>query len=138
MRTNLEILLSDWGRRQDIRKDRALGYPTSAAFSKERVDQGGYGWGYTGPEACAADGDMLRIDDAINNLHPDMRVVITAHYVWAGPVKRKVDMLRTTRTAYYETLEYAHKQLSHTMGGSFATGYETKLSGHLAELSGCI
>jgi hypothetical protein len=41
MRTNLELLLSDWGHRQDIRKDRALGYPSASAFSKERVDQGG-------------------------------------------------------------------------------------------------
>jgi DNA-directed RNA polymerase specialized sigma24 family protein len=136
MRTNLEILLSEWGRAQDIRRDKALGYPTAAAFSKERVDHDG--WGYSGPEVCAADGDMLRIDDAINHLHPDMRVVITAHYVWAGPVKRKADLLKMARTAYYETLEYAHKQLSHSMGGTYATGYETKLSGHLAELSGCI
>lgn len=136
MRTNLEILLSEWGHRQDIRKDRALGYPTAAAFSKERVDHDG--WGYSGPETCAMDGDMAKVDTAINLLHIDMRIIIVAHYVWPGPVKRKVDMLRTTRTAYYETLEYAHKQLSHTMGGSYATGYETKLSGHLAELSGCI
>lgn len=136
MRTNLEILLSDWGRRQDIRRDGALGYPKSSAFTKERVNYDGYG--YSGPESCAADGDMAKVDECINHLHPDMRVIITAHYVWAGPVKRKVDMLRTTRTAYYETLEYAHKQLSHSMGGNYATGYETKLSGHLAELSGCI
>lgn len=124
MRTNLEILLGEWGRAQDIRRDKALGYPTAAAFSKERVDHDG--WGYSGPEVCAADGDMLRIDDAINHLHPDMRVVITAHYVWSGPVKRKADLLKIARTAYYETLEYAHKQLSHSMGGRYETGYEPR------------
>lgn len=134
MRTNLEILLSEWGRRQDIRRDKALGYPTASAFSKERVDQGGYGWGYTGPEACAADGDMVRIDDAINHLHPDMRVVITAHYVWAGPVKTKADRLRVEKRIYYFTLEHAHKQLSQAMGGVYTTGYEPKLCTHLEQV----
>jgi hypothetical protein len=133
MRTNLEILLSDWGRRQDIRRDKALGYPTSSAFTKERVDHNDYGWGYTGPEACAADGDMARIDDAINHLHPDMRVVITAHYVWAGPVKTKADRLHVEKRVYYFTLEHAHKQLSQHMGGVYTTGYEPKLCTHLEQ-----
>lgn len=136
MRTNLEILLSEWGHRQDIRRDRALGYPTAAAFSKERVDHDG--WGYSGPEACAADGDMLRIDDAINHLHPDMRVVITAHYTWAGPVKTKHDKLRLSRAAYYFRLEAAHMQLSHLMGGAYATGYEPILSRQVEEASRAI
>lgn len=129
MRTNLEILLSEWGHRQDIRRDRALGYPTAAAFSKERVDHDG--WGYSGPEACAADGDMLRIDDAINHLHPDMRVVITAHYVWNGPVKTKAAKLHMSNRDYYYALEAAHKHLSHSMGGKYETGYEPKLCAHV-------
>jgi hypothetical protein len=132
MRTNLELLLSDWGRRQDIRRDKALGYPTAAAFSKERVDHDG--WGYSGPEACAADGDMLRVDGAINSLHPDMRVIITAHYVWAGPVKKKADMLHMSNRDYYYALEAAHKHLAHNMGGVYAKGYEPKLCAHVAAL----
>lgn len=132
MRTNLEILLSDWGRRQDIRRDKALGYPTSSAFTKERVNYDGYG--YSGPEACTADGDMARIDDAINHLHPDMRVVITAQYTWSGPVKKKADRLRISNRDYYYHLDAAHKHLATVMGGSFATGYEPKLCAHIAAL----
>lgn len=136
MRTNLEILLSDWGRANAIRKAGALGYPTSAAFSKERVQHDG--WGYSGPEACAMDGEIARVDQAIDNLHPDMRVVITAHYTWAGPVKTKHDKLRLSRAAYYFRLEAAHMQLSHLMGGAYATGYEPILSRQVEEASRAI
>ena len=32
MRTNLEILLAEWGRRQDITKDGGLGFPKPLGF----------------------------------------------------------------------------------------------------------
>lgn len=132
MRTNLEILLSDWGRRQDISRDGALGYPKASAFTKERVNYDGYG--YSGPESCAADGDMVKVDESISHLHPDMRVIIIAHYVLAGPVKKKAADLRMSNRDYYYALDSAHKHLSHNMGGIYATGYEPKLCAHVAAL----
>lgn len=136
MRTNLELLLSDWGRRQDIERDRALGYPSQAAFAKERVDHDAYG--YSGPEALLPDADILRLDKAINSLHPDGRVIIVYHYVVSGPVKAKHDKLGLSRAAYYFRLEAAHLQLSHSLGGRYATGYEPILSRQVEEVSRAI
>ena len=80
------------------------------------------------------DGDMAKIDEAINLLHADMRTVIIAHYVWPGLVKTKADRLRVEKRVYYFTLEHAHKQLSQAMGGVYTTGYEPKLCTHLEQV----
>ncbi len=133
MRTNLEILLAEWGRRQDITKDGGLGFPSRSAFAREKVDYDGYG--YSRPEACLPDPDLSRLDSAIDGLHPDGRVIIAFHYARPGPVKKKHEKLNLSRAAYYFRLEAAHLQLSHAMGGHYATGYEPILSRHVDEVS---
>jgi hypothetical protein len=131
MRTNLEILLGDWGRWKVIQDDEACGLPREAAFTKERVDNGsGYDSDFI--YAPLVDDDVRRVDQAILHLHPDYRVVLVAHYKWAGPVKVKLDTLGLSRTAYFDTLKFCHSQLSHDMGGRYMCGYETKSSGLIA------
>lgn len=127
-RTNLEILLSEWGALRARENRPGLGYPSESTFSQMRVD----GQRRSDPEVFLADDDIRRLDVAIGELHPDMRAVITAHYIWAGPVKAKTERLNLSRTVYYRYYEFAHKQLAHALGGKYMRGYETILSPHVA------
>lgn len=124
MRTNLEILLGDWGRWKAIQDDAGLGYPSEAAFSKMRVDCNVH----QGSSVSMVDPDLRKVDGAINRLHPQYRAVVAIHYKMQAPVKVKHDALGIARRTYYDYLDFCHKQLSHEMGGIYATGHETKLS----------
>jgi len=136
VRSALEILLSEWGAWKRGENRSALGYPDMAAFARMRVD----GQRRADPDALLIDDDLMRIDRYVMGLFPEARLVITAHYVWSGPVKAKLDRLQVSRTHYYDMLDCAHKQLSHWMGGNYVvseqTSQETFLSGHLVEASG--
>lgn len=46
-----------------------------------RVD----GMRHSDPDVLLVDDDMRRLDVEVNELHPDFRAVITAHYVRPGP-----------------------------------------------------
>lgn len=127
-RTNLEILLSEWGHWQVAQAAIGLGFPKESPFAQMRVD----GQRRSDPEVFLADDDIRRLDVAIGELHPDMRAVITAHYIWTGPVKAKTERLNLSRTVYYRYYEFAHKQLAHAVGGKYMRGYETILSPHVA------
>ena len=120
MKTNIEILLGEWGgwRRGENRSH--LGYPEQSAFARMRVD----GQRHVDPNVFLIDDDLRRVDEAIQKLHPDMRSVIVAHYVWIGPVKSKTERMRISRTVYYRHYEFAHKSLAAAMGGSYLVGYE--------------
>lgn len=120
MKTNLEVLLGEWGRWQAGMNRSGLGYPSETSFSKMRVDCGRH----SGVNVLLVDDDIRELDAAIQRLHPDVRVVITAHYVWPGVLKVKLGRLSVSRTAFYESLDFAHKQLSHDMGGAWMCGYE--------------
>lgn len=120
MKTNLEILLGEWGRWQAGMNSSGLGLPSETSFSKMRVDCDRH----RGVNVLLVDDDMRELDAAIQRLHPDVRVVITAHYVWPGAVKTKLDRLFLSRAMYYFKLDFAHQQLSHNMGGAFTCGYE--------------
>lgn len=130
MKTNLEILLSEWGRWQAGMNRTGLGYPSETSFSKMRVDCDRH----ASVGALLVDDDLRRIDMSISRLHPDVRVVVVAHYVWAGVVKVKAHRLRLAPRQYYLELEHAHKQLSHDLGGRYSDGFETKLCAHLDSL----
>lgn len=131
MKTNLEILLSEWGEWQAGMNRSGLGLPSQSAFARMRVD---HDRAATSPDVKLVDDDMRRVDAAINDLHADMRVVMVAHYVWGGPVKTKADRLKLQPRVYYFALEHGHKQLSHVLGGIYATGYEPKLCTHMDAL----
>ena len=78
---------------------------------------------------------MRKLDRVIDGLFSDAKLIVTAHYVWTGPVKAKLDRVRMSRTRYYDMLDCANQQLSHWMGGNYASGRisdESILSGHLA------
>lgn len=130
-KSNIEILLSEWGAWKRPENRGALGYPNQAAFQSMRVD----GQRRTDPSVLLVDDDIRRIDDLVGKLYPEAMMVATAHYVWSGPVKLKLSRVRLSRTGYYDVLDFVHKQLSHQMGGKYvipATIPETILSGHLA------
>ncbi|WP_233236334.1 hypothetical protein [Bordetella sp. LUAb4] len=131
MRTNLENLLSEWGGWKAGHNRTGLGYPRASAFTRMRVD-GGH---WHQPAVGLADDDLRRVDDAIEALHPDARVVLAAHYIWPGLVKNKADRLQLSRSSYYFRIESAHQQLSHAMGGIYARGYEPILSRHVEAMS---
>ena len=126
-RTNLEILLSEWGELKARENRPGLGYPAESTFAQMRVD----GQRRADPEVFLADDDIRRLDVAIGELHPDMRAVITAHYIWPGPVKVKADRLGVSPRTYYSNLEFAEKTLAYRMGGRYEVGYETKLCAHV-------
>lgn len=131
MKTNLEILLGEWGRWQAGMNRTGLGYPSTSAFTQERVQSSA---NRDNLYVLMADDDMRRVDCAIAKLYPDMRSVIIAHYVGTGPVKVKAHRLGISIRVYYSTLEFAEKQLAHAMSGHYATGYEPKVCAHIAEM----
>jgi len=126
-RTNLEILLSEWGELKARENRPGLGYPAESTFAQMRVD----GQRRADPDVFLADDDIRRLDVAIGELHPDMRVVVTAHYIWAGPVKTKAWRLGIQPRVYYFHVEFAHKELANKLGGIYLRGYEGKLCTHV-------
>ena len=131
MKTNLEILLGEWGRLQAGQNKTGLGYPSCAAFTHERVQQSSRDDVYV----LMADDDIRRLECEITRLHPDMRTILTAHYVWSGPLKCKLPRLALSKSQFYFKLDCAHQHLSHTLGGRYEFGYEPILSRHVAEVS---
>lgn len=130
-RSNIEILLGEWGTWKRGENRNPLGYPESSAFQNMRVD----GQRGSDPDVMLVDDDLRKLDNQVSALFPEARRVITAHYVWPGPVKVKLDRLAISRTGYYDMLDSAHKQLSHWMGHGYAfvtTKQQTISSGHLA------
>jgi hypothetical protein len=123
MRTNLEILLGDWGHWKALQDDAGLGYPSEAAFSKMRVDCNVH----QGAAVSVVDPDVRKVDGLIMTLHPMDRAVLLAHYKRTGPVKAKHDELGLSRRDYYYHLDACHRHLSHGMGGRYMRGYETKV-----------
>ncbi|HBQ90949.1 MAG TPA: hypothetical protein DD803_16050 [Alcaligenes faecalis] len=120
MKTRLEILLGEWGCWKQKENVRALGLPPSSVYARERVD----GAQMVEPSVLLVDDDLMRVDRAVDALHPDMKVVVIAHYIWQGLVKVKADRLGISRTVYYRHIEFAHKQLASTLGGAYSRGYE--------------
>lgn len=120
-KTNLEILLSQWGKWQARMNDVGLGHKSASAFVTMRVDNSGR---WEDPNVFMVDDDMRRVHTEIMRLHPDMVAVIRTHYVDAGPVKTKIDAMRIARTVYYRHYEFAHKQLATALGGRYLRGYE--------------
>lgn len=115
-KSNIEILLGEWGAWKRGENRNALGYPAQAAFQNLKVD----GQRRSDPYALLVDDDLQKLDRNINALFPEARRVITAHYVWPGPVKTKLDRLAISRTGYYDMLDCGHKQLSHWMGEGYS------------------
>lgn len=132
MKSNIEILLGEWGAWKRGENRTSLGYPDQSAFQRMRVD----GQRRAEPYALLVDDDLQKLDGHINRLFPEARTIVVAHYVWLGPVKAKLDRVRASRTRYYDLLEMAHRQLSHWMGDGYmlpdSIPAEIILSGHLA------
>lgn len=116
MKSNLEILLGEWGRWKAKENNGAQGYPKAAAFTSERVQ----GARRSDDLTQVIDEPMHKVDSIIAASHPDARRVLIAHYIWAGPVKAKIERLHVSRTWFYGQLEMAHHMVGHAMGGKFA------------------
>lgn len=112
MKSNIEILLGEWGAWKRGENRSALGYPSASAFQNMRVD----GQRSPDPDALLVDDDLCKLDREINAIHPEYRSVLIAHYVRPGPVKSKLDSLRVSRSLYFFRLEFATKQLAFQMG----------------------
>lgn len=111
-KSNIEILLGEWGawRRRENRNP--LSYPSQSAFVSMRVDGGSR----SDPNVLMVDDELRRVDREVCQIHPDYRAVVVAHYVRPGPVKAKLDSLGISRSLYFFRLEFATKQLSYQMG----------------------
>lgn len=120
MKTRLEILLGEWGCWKQQENVRALGLPPNSVYTRERVD----GVQALEPSVLLVDDDLMRVDRAIDSLHPDMRAVVVAHYIGQGMVREKALRLGISRTVYYRHIEFAHKQVSSILGGAYSQGYE--------------
>ena len=112
MKSNIEILLGEWGAWKRGENKSSLGYPGSSAFQSMRVD----GRRAPDPDALLVDDDLRKLDREVNAIHPEYRSVLIAHYVRPGPVKTKLDVLRVSRSLYFFRLEFATKQLAFQMG----------------------
>lgn len=128
MKSQIEILLGEWGRWKRGENRTGLGYPSRSAFQQMRVD----GDRAAEVDVALVDDDVRSVDSLVELLHPQARAVLTAHYVRPGAVKTKLDTLRMTRTAYYDCLDFAHQFLGH----NWANRAQTKVSGHIARVSG--
>jgi len=132
VKSNIEILLGEWGAWKRGENRTSLGYPDQSAFQRMRVD----GQRRADPHALMVDDDLRQLDSHIGYLFPEARVVIVAHYVWVGPVKAKLDRVHMTRTRYYDLLDMAHRQLGHWMGDNYmiegVVREQNILSGHVA------
>lgn len=115
-RSNIEILLGEWGVWKRGENRNVLGYPAKSAYLTMRVD----GQSREDPHALLVDDDLKRLDELVVRLFPEARTALHAHYMWPGAVKTKLDRLKMSRTVYYNHLDYAHKQLSHWMGEGYA------------------
>lgn len=112
MKSNIEILLGEWGAWKRGENRSSLGYPAQAAFARMRVD----GRRLDAPSVPMADDDLRQIDREIGSIHPEFRAVLVAHYVHPGPVKAKLDKLGVSRSLYFFRLDFATKQLGYQMG----------------------
>lgn len=115
-KSNIEVLLGEWGAWKRGENRSVLGYPSQSAFQNMRVD----GQRRADPHALLVDDDLRRLDRSVNALFPEARRIITAHYVWPGPVREKLARLGASRTNYYDMLDCGHKQLAHWMGEGYA------------------
>lgn len=120
-KSNIEILLSEWGAWKRGENRHALGFPRQSAFHNVVVDGGGQA---AAPDVLLVDDDLNRLDRAIDSLHPDMRLVIVVHYIWAGLTKVKIEKINISRSTYYRHYEFSHKQLAQALGGRYMIGYE--------------
>lgn len=123
--SNIEVLLSEWGAWKRGENRKALGYPRSSAFHSMRVDGSG---SYPEPDVLLVDDDLRQLDRCIDSLFPEARRIIVAHYIWAGPVKVKLDRLSISRTGYYDMLTNGQKQLSHWMEQGWKEKYFVRTS----------
>lgn len=110
-KSNIEILLGEWGAWKRGENRSSLGYPDQAAFQRMRVD----GQRRADPDVLMVDDDLRRLDVEIYELHPDFRSVLRAHYIRPGPVKTKIDDLGISRALYFFRLDFATKQVNHKM-----------------------
>lgn len=130
MKSNIEILLGEWGAWKRGENRSSLGYPDQAAFQRMRVD----GQRRSDPHALLVDDDLMRADQFIGCMHGDYKAVLTVHYVASGPVKTKAHRLKTSTRIYYTILEHAHRSLAHSMGGKYNNDFTPKLCAHVDSL----
>jgi len=127
VKSNIEILLGEWGAWRRRENKNPLGYPDQSAFVRMRVD----GQRQSDPYALLVDDDLRTADDLIKAMHPDYTLILATHYIKSGPVKTKAHGLRISVRAYYVNLEHAHRTLAHQMGGKYESGFEPKLCTHV-------
>ena len=112
MKSQIEILLGEWGRWKRGENRSVLGYPKKAAFMVMRVDGGTH----MDPSEFVSDKEVERLDEEVNTIHPEYRAILSIHYVRPGTVKEKLERLSISRALYYFRLEFATKQLAFQMG----------------------
>lgn len=116
MKSNLEILLGEWGIWKAREEAQSLGYPSHAAFTEERVDS----QRRVDITDFIVDEPLRKVDAIIQASHPDILKVITAHYKWTGSSKAKIERLHVSKTWFYNQLETAHHMIGYALGGKFA------------------
>lgn len=116
MKSNLEILLGEWGKWKRGENRSTLGYPNASAFVSMRVD----GQRRTDPYALLVDDDLRRLDAVVTNAAQDNCVILTLHYVREGVAKVKQSALRISAREYYRRLLEAQRYVGHTMGGKYS------------------
>lgn len=130
-KSNIEILLGEWGAWKRGENRRALGLPSQSAFHNVVVDGSGR---LPEPEVLLVDDDLNRLDREIERLHSDYKVALVMQYIKIGPVKTKAYELKISVRSYYLILENAHKVLAQSMGGIYLNGIESKVCTHVARV----
>jgi hypothetical protein len=105
----LADLLQRWAYWVSAGNRAGLGY--AMAGYKERI---GTSWS-TDSTPPPVDPDVLRLDDAINKLPADHKVVMIWHYTQPGTAKAKRAKLDLSRERYYELLDHGRAFVAHLM-----------------------
>src|SRR5690625_7790520 len=113
-KSNIELLLSEWGAWKRGENRNMLGYPSQSPYMRFRVDGQRSA---SDPDVLLIDDDLRQVDRCIEKLYPGVKTVVVAHYVWFGTSKSKLKHMRLTRIAYYTYHESVHNHLHHCMGG---------------------
>lgn len=103
---SVDILMCRWGRWCANGRCSGLGYPGSAAFTRDMSLFDSYG-----SRVPDIDLDVLQVDQAVNRMAREYSQVCVEYYVRGGSKAAVARRLGLGKTKFYEMLDHAHAQV---------------------------
>lgn len=114
MISNVEILLARWGRWASTGRSSGLGYPRSAAFTRDMPLSDGYG-----SRVPDLDTTVLAVDDVVNAMPVLLRRVCIETYQYGGSKRAIAARMHVGKSKFYTLLDEAHAFVCSEMSGGF-------------------